>query len=421
MWSRHPGSIRSRQLSDPFRRVWMAPVVLLTLSGCGAGAASGPTAVVRDSAGVTIVENSGATLPEGSGWSLGLDPSLIIGSFDGPEENQLFRVRGAMRLPDGRIAVANEGTQEIRFYGPDGGHLLSMGGEGEGPGEFSAPLLAGRLGDSLVVLDRRLRRISLLHPDQGFVRSLAIAEPVAAYPIMGWFFSTGSMLIQDLPGLDSGGFDQGFQRAPVPYKSCDMTGALLTDFGALPGAENVTVTRQTNHGLATILQSVPFGKAPQVAVAGDRMYFGSQDDFEIQVLRSDGTLERIIRMNRAQVPVTDADLGAFVEEDLAGRDESERPSRRQTLDEMPRMEFYPAHGALIADGEGYLFVEDYRTPGMDRVPVSVFDPEGALVGRFELPGDLRVLEIGENHLLAVHEDELEVEYLHLYEMTRPGR
>jgi hypothetical protein len=44
-----------------------------------------------------------------------------------------------VRLEDGRIAVLNGGTQEIRFYDATGTYLRSVGGEGEGPGEFESP------------------------------------------------------------------------------------------------------------------------------------------------------------------------------------------------------------------------------------------------------------------------------------------
>jgi hypothetical protein len=42
-----------------------------------------------------------------------------------------------------------------------------------------------------------------------------------------------------------------------------------------------------------------------------------------------------------------------------------------------------------------------------------------MVGSLALPSRLRILEIGEDYLLGRHADELGVEYLHLYELTRP--
>ena len=87
---------------------------------------------------------------------------------------------------------------------------------------------------------------------------------------------------------------------------------------------------------------------------------------------------------------------------------------------MPRVETRPPHGALYADTEGYLFVEDYVMPGDEWKGVTIFDPEGRLVGGFELPVDLQVLEVGSDYLLVRCEDELEVEYVRMYRLTRPG-
>lgn len=395
-------------------------LLLLLVVGCGSGPASLPTAAVRDSAGVTIVENQEGIPPDGGGWSLAASPSLVIGGLDGPEDSGLYRVRGAARLPDGRIAVANDGSLEVKIFGVDGAQLASLGGEGQGPGEFNSVTLTGRLGDTLVALDRRLRRVSLVHPDEGFVRSFTIAEPVTEFPLGGWFFESGSVLIEDLSLSADGGFEDGFGRRPARLKSCDLTGALHSDFGELPGSEEFTITRQGEHGTAIGISSVPFGKSPQVAVAGDRLFFGSQDSYEISVFDSRAALRTLVRLARSPVRVTDSDLAAYISAELEGSDEEKARAERERFEQMPMMEFRPAHGAISADREGFLFVEEFRAPGMESIPVNVFDPDGRLVGRFEISADTEILEIGPGYLLALYEDSMDVEFVHLYELTRPG-
>ncbi len=404
-----------------FSRISLGSAAVLLVIGCGSERASVPSVSVRDSAGTTIVENRGIVRADGGGWSIGAEPRVSIGSADGPETTQLYRVRGALRLPDGRIAVGNDGSREIKIFGAGGTHLKSVGGEGEGPGEFRSVMLAGRSVDSLVALDRRLRRVSLVHPDDGFARSFSLADPVAAYPLRGWFFESGAVLIRDLPLEDSDIFSEGLQRAPIPFRSCDMSGALRADFGTFAGAEQITVNRQTDAGLASYLLDVPFGKSPQIAVAGDQLFVGAQEAFEIRVFESGGALKRIVRLERAPVPVADADLSAYIDAEVAGTaDEAAALSRRQDLERMPRVEFRPAHGAVHADAAGFLFVEDFRWPAGAAAVVNVFDPEGKLVGRFELPTGIQVLEIGSDYLLGLYRDALEIEYLHLYDLHRPA-
>lgn len=410
---------------DVTRRRSFTPTFLVLVNllhpGCSPEAAPGPQATIRDSAGVAIIENRGSVRADVPAWRTSAEPLVTIGSLDGPEGEQLFRVRGAFRLQDGRIAVGNAGTNEVRIYRADGNHLRTLGGEGEGPGEFSFVRLAGTWGDSLVVLDRRLRRVSVLHPDEGFARSFTPQEAVGQYLLGGWALQGGTLLIQDLfLGDENESMVDGYQRSPVPLTLCDREGSLVADLGELPGADQFLSTQRTDHGIATVLLSVPFGRSPQIAVSGDRIFFGSQDSYELGVYAPDGDLRRLIRLDRSQIPLSEADLAAFIESDVADRDPSVGPERRRQLEEMPRMEFLPPHGAIHADAQGYFFVEEYRLPGDDIPVLNVFDPEGRLTGRLTLPAGLQILEIGEDYVLGLVQDEMGVEYLSLYELYRPA-
>jgi len=88
---------------------------ILLISGCASeNARTGP--IVRDSAGVTIVENAAPRWADGEGWRLSPEPTLDIGVMDGELEYQFFQIAGAVRMPDGRLAVADRGSGEIRFF-----------------------------------------------------------------------------------------------------------------------------------------------------------------------------------------------------------------------------------------------------------------------------------------------------------------
>lgn len=57
-----------------------------------------------------------------------------------------------MRLPDGRVIVANGKPMELRVYSAKGALLTRIGRKGQGPGEFSGALdLIAASGDSVVV------------------------------------------------------------------------------------------------------------------------------------------------------------------------------------------------------------------------------------------------------------------------------
>ena len=93
---------------------------------------------LRDSAGILITENPPPHEGSNLGWKIGPEPTVTIGAAEGEAPYLLHRVRRAATLSDGRIVVADGASNEVRVFDPDGVHLVSWGGEGEGPGEFDA-------------------------------------------------------------------------------------------------------------------------------------------------------------------------------------------------------------------------------------------------------------------------------------------
>jgi len=80
----------------------------------------------------------------------------------------------------------------------------------------------------------------------------------------------------------------------------------------------------------------------------------------------------------------------------------------------------PTHSNVVFDAARNLWVENYRLPWDNDSPRiwSVFDPEGRWLGDVELPNGLRVYEIGEDHIAGVQRDDMGVEYVRLYRVTK---
>jgi sugar lactone lactonase YvrE len=85
---------------------------------------------------------------------------------------------------------------------------------------------------------------------------------------------------------------------------------------------------------------------------------------------------------------------------------------------VPAADHFPFYDQLEVDREGRLWVREY---GSDASAPSrswlVFDPEGRLVARATLPTSLTILEIGEDSVLGVEPDELDVEHVRLWTWT----
>jgi len=392
----------------------------MVLASCSSERSTGPAFTTRDSAGVVIAENTGEPPADGGGWALSAEPLLQIGSMEGDDAYLFFRIWGATRLSDGRLAVANNRAPDLRIFDARGRHLHTFGQRGEGPEDFNSPVLMGTLpGDTLVVVDRLLRRINLYDPDHGFIRGSTADTDIEGYLLTVGMFSSGSVMVrrqvwsEDLPN--------GYFRFPVQLSSVALDGSLEHDFGEFPGDETLFSAHPVEGGVMTLSGESPFGKAPATAVSGDRFYYGSQDSYEIQVWSQDGRLIRIIRRDKTPEPVSQAHVDALLEEMAEGADDSDqmREFRRMYRDAtIP--EYHPAYGYVYADSEKCLWVEEYRVPGDDVRRTTIFDPDGRMVGSLVLPNHFQIYEIGSDYVLGRWVDDLGVEYLRLHRLTRPG-
>jgi hypothetical protein len=153
----------------PNRRLTQTSLLLAPLLGiaCAEGGSGGDFAgTVSDSAGVQIVENTTDGLwPDEGGWTT--EQLLQIGEAAGDPDYQFGQIVAVGALSDGRLAVLDQQAQRIQVYGADGTWRASIGGPGNGPGEFSpqaAAMFVGR-GDTIVVPDMGNQRIALIPPE----------------------------------------------------------------------------------------------------------------------------------------------------------------------------------------------------------------------------------------------------------------
>ncbi len=370
---------------------------------------------------MVIAENSADA--KGVEWTLSPAPILEIRALDGEDAYLFQRIRGVIRLSDGRIALVDNRAGDLRVYSPTGEHLATFGRRGEGPGEFASPALLGKLpGDTLVVVDWRHRRIDLFHPDRGFVRDATASAHVPGILLAEGMFSPGSILHQRRVFEEDR--SDGYARRKVHYRVVALDGSLEADYGEFEGEEIVTTTQTDGAEAMSIMGDAPLGKGTAVAVAGPRFYYGSQDEYEVLVRRQDGSLERVIRYLKPFTPVTPAHIQAYEEktiEDLAELEDNDlsRAFRREMAD-APIPDFHPAFGEIYVDDLGFLWVEETRPTEETPRRCSVFDGQGRLVAWAGLPDGLRITEIGPDHVLGSFADELNVQYLRMYRLTREG-
>lgn len=400
------------------RPPWWPLWVLLATAGCS-GDGAGDAVTVRDSAGITIVENEGIGWAEGEGWTVTRDPTVDIGVLEGAAEYQFFRVSDARRLPDGRIVVAD--ANELRYFDAEGVYLFTAGREGKGPGEFQGlGWIRPYPGDSLLAYDIPLVRASLWDLEGRFGRTYRLDVPGEAGFVFGAdVFSDGTALVK-APQLFRGAIPNGASKRDETYHTYSNHGEFIDSVGSFPGPDRFIRTGRDGDQTWVALMTPPFGREPTLSVFGERFYFGSAETYEIECRALDGTLQTLVRRTVAPRTVSGDHVARWVDREVADiEDESDRRSRREQYEEMPVPETMPAYAALKTDDLGNLWVREFDPGAEIGRAWTVFDSAGRMLGPVTLPPGFRATHLGDDFVLGVWRDDLDVEHVRLHELIKP--
>lgn len=375
-----------------------------------------PGHTVRDSAGVEVVESSRPVWGVGEGWRVGEEAKLRIGAMDGDPAYQFSRIAGVARFPDGTLVVGDEVAQELRFFDGDGRFLRSVGGRGEGPGEFTGLAMVGMSpGGWAWAYDFSLRRLTW-YDREGEVMaltSLGLEPPTlnAAGALPG-----GAFLLKQLWGTGEEGEvnDLGLRRDPLAWVTFDLEGALIDTVATVPGRE-IFVFEENGRA---VMSTPPFARNSVGTIRGDRIAVGDQESFEVREYSPAGEVLRILRIPGRIRRVTAQDLEEYIQGRLTVAPPNRHPSLRKSLEEMPHPETLPAYGAITSDTEGNLWVGEWAMyPDVAR-RWTVFHGDGRWLGEVGVASKFDPRAIGEDWILGVEWDELDVEYVVVFPLVK---
>lgn len=409
------------------RRAWMTGLLVWNMAGCDDAVRHATPPVVRDSAAVTIVENSGPAWGAEPRWRLSDEPALSIGEIEGASAHMFHQVMGVARLDDGSIAVAEMGSNQLRLYDPSGRHLWSAGGSGGGPGEIRQVFGLLRGGPDTLLVPDALGSIHLFSTDGSYLRSVEAPLEYGMFARPLAFLLDGSILYE--------------ASSPTPVNITAPVEVRATFFRNDPflGAADsvISLTSVVVHpGWRGESTAATFGPRLNTAVSGDRLYSGYSDEFSIREFDASGTLRRIIRRPWEPAAVTPEMVErygtSFVDgqtEGGGGVSERLRAQRRSILETQPVAERLPSFTSMLADREGNLWVREtdfeHLLPanGWNAVhPVpsrwSIFDAGGTWLGAVETPANFNVFEIGDDYVAGVGQDDLGVERVLVYELRK---
>jgi len=376
---------------------------------------------VRDSAGVTIVENFGTPLwTEEERWTL--VEELRIGVVEGQPEYQFGQLSGFSPLSDGRIVVADAMAQRVRFYSPEGEHLKTVGTSGSGPKDFGEGWLSIIVvpGDTILVRDTRNERIHRLAPDGTWLGQFSTLPEDGRY-VAGWdvtpsgtlISSHGPMVLPDTPAVDS--MDLLLVR--------DIRGAVIDTLGRVP-------TQRTYRMADGAPERHYYAGLPDFDLRWDGgIVTGRSDRYELFWFDESEKLETVVRLRRSPAPFTDRDRTLLTDRfEAILRQYNVPPENAARFRSTWRFEeYYPVFRAFYCGPHGTLWVQpvrpltDLSASELEQINTSamppgsthwdVFDREGRYLGAIDIPAEAVFFLLYLSKVIGAWTGELDVQQL----------
>jgi hypothetical protein len=376
---------------------------------------------IVDSAGVTIVSNteSGLWAP-GEEWTV--EEELRIGVAEGSAEYQFGRVVSIAADSQGRIYVLDLLAQHVQVYSPEGLYERTLGGRGQGPGEFGSVLyILNGPGDTLLALDIRNQRVNRFAPDGTVLASLP--------------FSMTDGIPLRLRGNRGGIVALQLRRWGSAGKP------------ASENLEDVIVVPSEDWTSRDTLLAFPAGEGSKYRAGGPPEYnigareptwdlsddntlvFGVSDEYRIERRSLDGDLLRVVMKPFVYRTFTDRDKDAYL--NFLRRSYLQAGASPAEISEFLERNVHfseqlPAFVDIVAGPAGTTWLqhaqapsdlrdEEYEkfdsmrdggAPGWD-----VFDARGRFLGVVTLPRRFQPRLFRDDKIYGVWRDELDVEYV----------
>jgi len=410
----------------------MRPVVccvFLTVlaSACGGDApdgSSGPVeAVVRDSAGIRIVENPASPRQQ---WMLSPQPVLSIGALDGTDAEMLYQVTDVERLSDGSWLVANGGTEEVRVFDSEGNYLRTVGRAGEGPGEFvSLSRVYVLPADSIAVYDSRQRRVTVFDPAGQTVRDFQFESlPDGTVSPFGRTTSGAWGVSRRGASITTGGTGRGRrERPPESLAVSQEDGTSPQLFAELLDQASWIVQAE---GFVSV-RSIPFAPGNGLSVVGDRFVGGVTEVAELRIWNAEGVETDRWRIMEEPTAVTDGEWNAIRDRELADLEDGAEglpagwtKAAEEFWEQVDRPEVRPAWSQIRPTADGEVWLSEYIVRPDEPATWRVFDSGGTLIREVETPGGFAVHWIGDGVIAGVVVDEFDVEYMRVHELVPAG-
>ena len=335
-------------------------------------------------------------------WAVEERPVIEIGTGEG--EDALYRVTSAARLPDGRIAVANAGTQQVKLFGADGRHLASLGRRGGGPGEFQVPMWVGSHADSILVWDAALERLTVFDADGKLARTTPFPALGGSFPSVVGTFADGSLLLASGTDHDAAARQEGAWRGSTRLVRISPAGRVIDTLATVPSQERYSY--RSGDGMGQVVEDLPFGRRTVMAVTSEGVVLGTGEEYRLRLIDTAGRERDLVRAQWTPRPVSSRDVEEYWSRMVTVGPRSNPDEGEAQRAKIPYPKALPPYESLVVDAQGALWLADAELPrSWDDPDIwRIYSADGTPLATMELPARIRVQAVGADWILCTSLD-----------------
>jgi hypothetical protein len=318
---------------------------------------------------------------------------------------QFHNITASALLSGSRGAVGSSGNHEIVVLGSDGRLHWRRGRQGRGPGEFqSIDGVTTYRGDSVAVVDGRLRRVSVFSSAGVLGRVFDLPRLPAGSSVTGLHqFTDGTLVLGTLRGRMPGD-PVGAIRSQGALIQLSPNGEYMRVVAELLGDEWFSTRDQRMLGL------MPFGMVTRYVILGNRILIADGTMPGVREVTIPADVERIVRIpNMPQRRITERDVREFTRKTLEETAPEARPIIADALREVEFPQYLPLTMNLAAGTNGAVWVQEFCAPATDTTTWHVLSPSAAVMATVQVPCRQRVLAATEDAVFLLVTDQFGTE------------
>jgi hypothetical protein len=360
-------------------------------------------------------------------WFISPDPVVVIGR-EGDPRYEFDRVVGIASLGDGRLVVADGGSQELRIYTASGDFSHHFGGRGNGPGEFTSITGIRVRAGSILVTEGRFgpARFYVFDPDHGLQRQESLRSsgtstgytPMAIISTMALVVApgTGPRVMTPPPGglvmrdsVTLGIFRLG-DRPAVKWIG-EFPSVSWFSYAMPPGSRMERGLAVTRLGPSLVLGS-----------AAQKAWIGDSGTGIISLFDTNGVHIVDIQFPHPARPFDQAALHKARSQELARVPEPDRLGLRASIETMYSSNVRPAAAPYFTKFTsgivGEMWVELFSEVPNGEHAALVIDSTGRAIARATIPTGLTLYTVDRDRIIGVQTGHDDVELIAMHRLVR---